>query len=216
MKLKAQTLWVGAVLLLAAAAVHVIGGDLNPDNTPSPTMRTLDELYKNIQPGLPSDWIPYPVEPQVTDHSAIHLSLETSQNPIPGSVRLREMENTIRIVGLGHQIELPYDIGSGHVTGQPEHGAIIVTKYTDKSSPLLYKALLNNEMVTLAELKFYRTNAAGQQEHYYTIRLEQGRLIKIQTAFPNIEQIHIAYQSIRWTWEPDGIEFQDTISNGGV
>ena len=52
-----------AVLILLSAILitaYVTGGDLNPGNAPSPTMRTLDELYKNIQPGLPSDWKPYP------------------------------------------------------------------------------------------------------------------------------------------------------------
>ena len=40
-----------AAFVLMGIAICVIGGDLNPGNTPSPTMRTLDELYKNIQPG---------------------------------------------------------------------------------------------------------------------------------------------------------------------
>ena len=62
----------GFVLMLIA--VGVIVGDLNPGNTPSQMIRTLDEIYKNIQPGLPSDWMPYPDEAQVTSQAAVYLT----------------------------------------------------------------------------------------------------------------------------------------------
>ena len=38
-----------SAFVLMAIAVCVIGGNLNPDNLPAPSMRTLDELYKNFE-----------------------------------------------------------------------------------------------------------------------------------------------------------------------
>ncbi len=196
-------------------AIYCIGGDLNPNNTPSPTMRTLDEVYKNIQPGLPSDWKPFAQEQQVTGKSSIHLSLVSDGTDINGSCPLTSLqrENTIVVTGLGHQFNASYDPVSGQSTGQPQHSPIIITKYVDKSSPLIYKALANNETGE-ATLRFYRTLANGQEELYYTIHLQNTKIVSIKTAFPNIEQVSLFYQTIRWTWEPDGIEYFEEIGGG--
>lgn len=105
-----------AVLILLSAILitaYVTGGDLNPGNAPSPTMRTLDELYKNIQPGLPSDWKPYPDAAQATGQSTVYLTI----SDIEGSSQAQDHPNSIRIVGLGHQVEKPYDWGTGQTSG---------------------------------------------------------------------------------------------------
>lgn len=216
MKLKSLFLSTAILACIMFFTVYVIGGDLNPGNTPSPTMRTLDELYKNIQPGLPSDWVPFANEQQVIGNSSIHLELSTLQSgDIHGSCQVRNKEETIVSVGLGHQINIPYDVPTGQITGQRQHSPMIITKYVDRSSPLLYKAMCSNETAE-AYLKYYRTNTSGQEEHYYTIHLQNCHIISIKTAFPNIEQISILYQTITWTWEEGGIEYTDYVPGGGV
>lgn len=205
--MKTQWLWIGSIAVLAAIAMQVTGGDLNPGNTPSPTMRTLDELYRNIQPGLPSDWLAYPSAEQAVGSAAVYLTL----SDIPGSCQATGQQDSIRVVGLGHQVELPYEMGTGQISGQRLHGPMIITKYIDKSSPLLYQALVNNQTKSQAELKFYRDIGTGQPQHYYTIRLNDVKIIKIQTACPNMEQVSIAFRRIRWIWLDGGIEFEDDL-----
>jgi len=200
------------IMFCVLSAIYCLAGDLNPDNTPSPTMRSLDEIYKNIQPGLPSNWQPYAQQWQVTGESSIHLSLTSNGNPVPGSCQAEGKEDTIVVVGLGNQVNVLYDPASGTLTGQREHGPIIITKYIDKSSPLLYKAMANNETVT-ATLRYYRILPNDQQEQYYTIQLSNAKIVGIQTAFPNIEQVSILYRNITWTWEPDTITFTDEIGS---
>ena len=196
-------------------AVRVTGGDLNPGNTPSPTMRTLDELYKNIQPGLPSDWIAFPKEEQAAENSAIHLWLEVEGVLLPGSCEVQQKEDSIRVIGLGHEVAIPYDPATGQVTGIRQHKALIVTKYIDKSSPLLYRTLCRGDQVSEAEFRFYRTNAVGEEEWYYTVRLQNALIINIKTAYPNIEQIGFLYERIEWTWRDGGIIYSDQIGGGG-
>lgn len=197
-----------SAFVLMAIAVCVIGGNLNPTNTPVPSMRTLDELYKNIQPGLPSDWKPYPLESQTTGAGAIHLTIG-GVFPIEGSCDASFKEGTIVVVGLGHEIDVPYNVGTGAPSGGPAHEPFVITKYVDKASPRLYQALAENRSMDLL-FRFYRTdNAHGQEEHYYTIFLDNARIVNMRMAFPNIEQISFVYQTIRWTYEPDGIEFED-------
>jgi len=206
-----------AGFVLMAIAIGAIGGDLNPGNTPSPTMRTLDELYKNIQPGLPSDWVPFAKEQQVIGNSSIHLQLSTTENgSIGGSCEVQGKSETIVVIGLGHEIELPYDLRSGLPTAQRLHHPIIISKYIDRSSPLLYKALCRNETVDHAYLRYYRTLPNGQEQLYYTTHLEGGKIISIKSAFPNIEQVTILYSRITWTYETEEIRYVDDVPYIGV
>jgi type VI secretion system secreted protein Hcp len=200
------------VMFCVLIAIYCLGGGLNPDNTPSPTMHTLDEIYKNIQPGLPSNWQPYAQEGQVTGESSIHLTLTSNGNAVHGSCQAEEKVDTIVVVGLGSQVNVPYDPTSGTSTGQRQYGPTIITKYVDQSSPLLYKSLVNNEIVT-ATLRYYRMLSNDQQELYYTIQLSNAKIVGIQTAFPNIEQISIIFRNITWTWEPETIIFSDEIGS---
>ncbi|WP_434083452.1 type VI secretion system tube protein TssD, partial [Escherichia coli] len=52
--------------------------------------------------------------------------------------------------------------------GQRVHKPVVITKVFDKASPLLLAALTSGERLTKVEIKWYRTSAAGTQEHYYT------------------------------------------------
>jgi type VI secretion system secreted protein Hcp len=205
---KLSFIQVVAAFVLMAIAIVVIGGNLNPDNTPAPTMRTLDELYKNIQPGLPSDWKPYPTEAQTTGTGSIHLWI-SGTFPIEGSCQAERKENSIVVVGLGHEIAVPIDAGSGLPAGAPAHKPFVISKYVDKASPRLYQALAENRNLNLT-CKYYRTESRhGEEQWYYTMVLENARVSNIRMAYPNIEQVSFVYESIRWVYVPNGIEFED-------
>lgn len=214
MRTKRVLLSILMLLFLAGFAMVVIGGNLNPTNTPAPTMRTLDELYKNIQPGLPSDWRPYPLESQTTGADAVHLWIEGGF-PIAGSCTAQQKENSIVVVGLGHEVDLPYDPSSGAATGHLVHSPLVITKCIDKSSPQLYRACAEGRAMDLT-LRFYRTAAHGQEEQYYTIEMHNARIVNIRMAFPNIEQVSFVYETIRWRYERDGIEFEGRWSEPRV
>jgi len=192
--------------LIMVGTTFVIGGDLNPGNTPSPTMRTLDEIYKNIQPGLPSDWLPYPQEQQVIGTGAVLMAL-TGQTQ--GNIRGSAIENMIQVVGLGHQIISPRDPASGLPTGKRQHKPLIISKYTDRSTPQLYTVLVNNENLTHVYLRFFRKDAGNRNVQYYSIHLMNASIAGIDTAYPNIEQVSFVYERIEWIWVDGGITATD-------
>jgi len=84
----------------------------------------------------------------------------------------------------GHNITLPRDAASGLPTGKRQHSPLKILKEIDKSSPLLYNALVNNENLVKAKLRFYRINQAGQEEHYFTIELVNASIVSITPSFP--------------------------------
>jgi type VI secretion system secreted protein Hcp len=201
---------VAAGILSAVYVVSVTGGDLNPTAPTAATMHTLDEIYKNTQPALPSNWAPMPSMAQVTGAGAIHLAVTgQKQGVIRGSCTLKERLNTSVVVGLYHEVISPRDAASGLPTGKRQHKPLVVTKYLDKATPLLYNALVMNENLPTVQLTYYRPDRENVPQMYYTVQLVNASIAGIQAGFPNTEQISFTYQKIIWTWTEGGITAED-------
>jgi type VI secretion system Hcp family effector len=90
------------------------------------------------------------------------------------------------------------------------HWPVFITKYLDKSSPLLAKALNSKEVLT-CDIKYYRTSDDGQQELLYTIRLKETIIESITLDVPHAdlqlegslqEVVALRYEDIYWTHHP--------------
>lgn len=205
-----------AILFVLCSIVPMIGhaGSLEPSTGPASTMKTLDEIYENVQQKLPPKWEQHPDWPQITGTTAIHMTLSDDGTDIQGSCTAAGKEGTIAVVGLGHQVSIPYEPSSGLPTGSRQHGPLTVLKYIDKSSPLLYKMLCEGNTGDM-ELKFYSDNhPGGGIQHYYTITLEDVKIVDMKMAFPNVESVSFIYQDITWTCEEGGIFFHDVWYTG--
>jgi len=86
------------------------------------------------------------------------------------------------------------------------HHPVILTKPIDKSSPLLGKAISENEMLT-CDIDLYRTNRFGANELYYKLKLTQARITDLHLIFPHIifdskgqpqEVVTLSYETITW------------------
>lgn len=144
----------------------------------------------------------------------------TTQGDILGSCTLPGREGNIVAYSFGHNITSPRDAASGLPTGKRQHSPLKILKEIDKSSPLLYNALVNNENLVRVKLRFYRINQAGQEEHYFTIELVNASIASITPSFPasflsqnesyrHMETVAFTYQRIIWTWVDGGIESSD-------
>ncbi|HCL5250781.1 TPA: Hcp family type VI secretion system effector [Salmonella enterica] len=86
------------------------------------------------------------------------------------------------------------------------HQCLTFIKPVDKSSPLLGQAITGNETLS-CEFSFYRTNQAGLNECYYTLKLTNARISSIHLQVPHTiddsagqpeEMIELSYESIAW------------------
>ena len=70
-------------------------------------------------------------------------------------------------------------------------------------------------------IEFYRISPKGTEEKYYTIKLENAVFVSSRLWVPDcllpetrplghMEDIGLTYEKIVWTWEPDGIEAEDS------
>ncbi|SHM96281.1 hypothetical protein SAMN05216593_10510 [Pseudomonas asturiensis] len=87
------------------------------------------------------------------------------------------------------------------------HRPIVITKYVDKSSPLLGQVLANREPINCT-IDFYRTSPAGAQDKFYTIELRECIIADLTLDMPHAilqndaepqEHVAIRYRDIIWT-----------------
>lgn len=148
----------------------------------------------------------------------IYLYLEIDGNIIEGesAVASLDRENLIPVHSFTQEVHTPED-SSGSRTYKP----IVITKSIDKTSPLLAKALTNNEKVDKAEFRFFRlsSSGAGSEEHFYTIVLEAGQIVSLTTYTEitdsgnayHLEEVSISFQDITWTYEVGGASHRDSL-----
>jgi type VI secretion system secreted protein Hcp len=129
-------------------------------------------------------------------------------------------EDQVMVQGFQHQVTIPRDPQSGQPTGQRIHKPLVITKVFDKASPLLQAALTSGERLTKVEIQWYRTSAAGTQEHYYTTTLEDAIIVDMKdymlncqdpsnSHFTHLEDVHFTYRKITWTHEVSGTSGSD-------
>ena len=132
------------------------------------------------------------------------------QGAIKGSVTQKGREGKIMVIAVNHEIISPRDPASGLPTGKRMHKPFTITKELDKSTPLLYNVLVNNENIPDWELQFWRPSATGAEQQHYTVKLTNANIASINfrlannkhpdlMKFAEYEEIAFTYQKIEWT-----------------
>jgi type VI secretion system secreted protein Hcp len=144
---------------------------------------------------------------------------------IKGSVTQKGREGKIMVIAANHEVLSPTDQASGFATGKVQHKPFIITKEVDKSTPILYDMLVNNENITDWELQFWKQaissrTGVGTETQYYTVKLSNARIIDISfhmlnnknpdlMKYAEYEEIAFTYAKITWTWNDGGITAED-------
>src|SRR5262245_59950712 len=142
------------------------------------------------------------------------------QGDIKGSVTQKGREGKIMIIAVSHDVVSPRDAASGLPTGKRMHKPFVLTQELDKSVPLLYNVLVNNENILEWELQHWTPSATGAEKQHYTVKLTNANIASIAFRMPNnkhpdlmkfteYEEIAFTYQKITWTWLDGGITAED-------
>lgn len=202
-----------ALLVAAGCLTYTLtirGGSLDPAAPPAPTMKSLGDIYNAVAPSPTADPLPLPKASRVEGTDFVHLSLTGQrQGAIRGSCRFKGRDGTIVVEEFVHDIVSPRDTASGLPTGKRQHKSITITKRIDRSTPLLYDVLVNNEILSQVIFRFYRTGRDGLIEQYYTVELLNASISEIKSAGRDTENISFVYQKIIWTWTDEGITAED-------
>ena len=155
-----------------------------------------------------------------------YLFLKANGADIKGesTVTSQGREDSIECLEVEWSVNTAREAGTGMASGRRQYEPIVIRKRIDKSTPLLAKALVENQVID-GKFLFYRPNQMGDgtTEQYYTIEIKQGRIASMkqispsslnpaESRVPEIEQVTFVFHTIIWTYTDGGISHEDSWS----
>lgn len=141
------------------------------------------------------------------------------QGDILGSVTQKGREGQIAVYGFTHMYNTLPDIKTCLVGDIRSHSPLTIIKEFDRSTTGLMRAWIDREPLTVT-FRLWRPSAAGGEEQYFTITLEEAMISGIQqesfnnkdaslVSFPTMERISFTYEKITESWNP----LADTVTD---
>jgi type VI secretion system secreted protein Hcp len=139
-----------------------------------------------------------------------------------------DVADSSEVMQVSHGVASPRDRASGQATGRRFHEPLRVLKRVDKATPLLFQALVENQIHPKIELKWFRPSPAdGTTEFYFVIALENASVVKIapelrftrdpeSANYPPLEWVEFVYQKVTYEWKDGGIMYTDDWSAPGA
>ncbi len=134
------------------------------------------------------------------------LTAEACSKESIGSFFKSDHEEEALVLAYDHVVSVPTNSLTGQVTGTRKHEYLEVTKFIDKSSPLLLNSVTSPSELEVV-LRFFRTpdeTSAGEPVEYYNITLQRAKVVNINTISPNILQPEndglMPYEQVRFTY----------------
>lgn len=94
----------------------------------------------------------------------------------------KTMEKYTRIVGFSWGVKSPRDITTGQATGRIQPQAVTITKFIDKSSPLIYQAVTTNKNIKESEIVIFENQQKGTGKvKMFTVKMTDAAFASIQT-----------------------------------
>lgn len=154
----------------------------------------------------------------------VHLTLKANGTDIKGESSQVSLgrADSIECVHFESGIKTAREAGSGLATGRRQHEPITFRKRIDKASPLIAKALCENQVIE-GTFKFFRPNPTGDgtTEQFYTIQIKKGRIASQRHWLPDtispashleppMEEVAIVFHTIVWTYTNGGVTHEDS------
>jgi len=156
----------------------------------------------------------------------VHLYLKANGTDVKGESTQVSLgrEESIECLYYEQSVITAREAGSGLATGRRQYQPLLIRKRIDKSTPLLMKALTENQAIE-ATFKFFRPSLAGDgtTEQFYTVNFKQGRVSSIKQYVPDTivpassqeppqEEITFVFHTIGWTYTNGGVTHEDSWS----
>ncbi|MNP48944.1 Major exported protein [compost metagenome] len=139
---------------------------------------------------------------------------------IKGSVDIKGREGSVEVVALEHGVSISTDNNTGKLTSTRVHTPFLFTKEIDASSVYLYKAVTKGQSLKNVEFKWYCINGAGNEEEYYSVVLEDVKVVNVKSIMHDIkdpakakhnhlEEVELRYEKIHWVFNDGNLQHSD-------
>jgi len=141
---------------------------------------------------------------------------------IKGDDQSAAHKDWIDVLGFAYAVVSPRDAATGQATGKRQHEPLVITKAIDKSTPLLFQALVTNENLPEVTIEFYRPQANGTESLYYKIKLTNATISSLhqsdegKNGLKPYETLELVFQKIETTWTDGGITASDDWSSSNA
>lgn len=154
----------------------------------------------------------------------VHLYLKANSKDIKGESSQESLgrKDSIEIVSYDQGVKTAREAGTGMMTGRRQYDPLKITTRIGKHSPLIMKALTQNERID-AVFKFFRPNPTGDgtTEQFFTVEIKNGNVASVRDEVlntldpelvhrPPLQEITFVFQDISWTYSNGGITHTDT------
>ena len=154
----------------------------------------------------------------------VHLFLKANGADIKGESTQTSLgrADSIECVHFDQTCKTARERGSGMASGRRQYEPLLIRKRIDKATPLLWKAMSNNEQVE-GVFKFFRPNPVGDgtTEQFYTVEIKGGFVNHIRDYVPDtiepassneppLEEVSFIFNTINWTITNGGVTHEDT------
>ena len=156
----------------------------------------------------------------------VHLYLKANGTDIKGDSTQTSLgrEDSIECLFYEQGVVTAREAGTGMATGRRQYAPMLIRKRIDRSSPLLMKAMADNQAID-ATFKFFRPNPMGDgtTEQFYTVDIKKGRIASVRQYVPDtlvpassteppLEEVTFVFHTIAWTFSDGGVTHEDTWS----
>lgn len=97
---------------------------------------------------------------------------DANGSPVVGGSMVSGRLGAIELKAVAHHLTIPVSGNTGRLTGTRVHTPIAVQKEFDKTTPVLIRALCENQTLKSATIKMYQIDDAGIEREYFNIILE--------------------------------------------
>jgi type VI secretion system secreted protein Hcp len=167
----------------------------------------------------------FPLRAQCAE--TVYLFLKANGQEIKGESTQTSLgrKDSIECFSYDQKVLTPVQAGSGMATGRRQYEPIAIRKRIDKASPLLLKALIQNENIE-GVFKFFRPNPKGDgtTELFYTVEIKNARIASVRQLVldttiaanaqePPLEEVTFVGGTITWTYTSGGVTVTDNASH---
>jgi type VI secretion system secreted protein Hcp len=151
--------------------------------------------------------------PPVIGYMHVHAQ---KQGEIKGDVTAKGYEGWIEVDDASYAVVSPRDLATGQASGKRQHKPVSVTTPTGKHTPLLFEAVVTNEILQVT-IDFFLTTASakGSGTPAFTIELTNAALAGFdfneQSGNDGFlrDRYEFTFQKIELTWAKGGISAGD-------